>query len=329
MEAERLAVVERNQGALRMLRAGFEREYHPREIEGPHMVFPEFGLFRELARLLACEAEALAGEGQYGRAVQATIDGMRLARDTCEGGTLIHRLVAIAIEAIVSQELETSLPNMAPGDALAAATRLAALDQAEVPLAETFEGDRAMLRIGLEKAMEQPDGVKQLVQMVGGQWRGGKPNIAASVQAAETFFQRAIEALNAPYHQREPVPAPEDRLAEMMVPALDRVWWKAAEAQARRRLAVVALALQAYRGKHGEYPERLDGLTPEILAELPADPFHDGPPFYRRDGEGYRLYSAGPDCDDDGGNRPLPRAHGPDDDGDLVWGVEPERKREH
>ncbi len=68
----------------------------------------------------------------------------------------------------------------------------------------------------------------------------------------------------------------------------------------------LAITLAQYRAAHGEYPESLEALVPEFLAELPADPFAaDGRFGYERcDDGGYRLYSSGLNGVDDGGSSP-------------------------
>jgi hypothetical protein len=104
----------------------------------------------------------------------------------------------------------------------------------------------------------------------------------------------------------------------------------AAQAEAQRRILIVALALERYRGKHGAYPQTLAALAPEFLKTVPVD-FMDGKPLrYQLNGDGhYRLYSVGLDCADDGGKmtkeeRPSPvefRSGGLGvlPKGDIVW----------
>jgi hypothetical protein len=53
-------------------------------------------------------------------------------------------------------------------------------------------------------------------------------------------------------------------------------------------------ALAAYRADNGEYPERLELLTPKYVAQLPHDLYKDQSPLhYRRESSGYLLYSVG------------------------------------
>ena len=76
----------------------------------------------------------------------------------------------------------------------------------------------------------------------------------------------------------------------------------AAEAEARRRILIAAIALERYRGRHGSYPQVLQELVPELLQSTPID-FMDGKPLrYRLTADGhFVLYSVGLNCVDDGG----------------------------
>ncbi len=66
-------------------------------------------------------------------------------------------------------------------------------------------------------------------------------------------------------------------------------------------LTKLAFSLSAYRADHGEYPAKLDELSPKYAAEIPRDVFTAEKLHYRRDGDGYLLYSVGSNQIDDGG----------------------------
>ena len=51
----------------------------------------------------------------------------------------------------------------------------------------------------------------------------------------------------------------------------------------------------------GEFPESLEQLHEVIPWELREDPFSGEDFIYRREGDGYLIYSIGPDLQDDGG----------------------------
>ncbi len=105
---------------------------------------------------------------------------------------------------------------------------------------------------------------------------------------------------------------------------------RAAEAEARRRILVTAIALERYHGKNGAYPRSLAALAPDFLKVVPVD-FMDGQPLrYRLTNDGvFVLYSVGLDCVDDGGKMPSqkwlgalavrPGNFGALPEGDIVW----------
>jgi hypothetical protein len=77
---------------------------------------------------------------------------------------------------------------------------------------------------------------------------------------------------------------------------------RTADAEARRRLIITAIALERYRGRHGSYPKFLQALVLDLLKTPPLD-FMDGQPLrYHLTADGhFVLYSVGLDCEDNGG----------------------------
>jgi hypothetical protein len=76
-------------------------------------------------------------------------------------------------------------------------------------------------------------------------------------------------------------------------------WGSTAEA----RCAVVGLACERFRLKHGRWPETLAELPADLLpGGVPLDPFDGKPLRYRKLEDGVVLYSVGPDGKDDGGD---------------------------
>lgn len=79
--------------------------------------------------------------------------------------------------------------------------------------------------------------------------------------------------------------------------------------ETHRRGALIMIALERWKLRHGAYPEKLAELAPGGIAALPTDPYTDGPFGYRLNdaasdplGRGYLLWGAGTDGIDDGGN---------------------------
>lgn len=92
--------------------------------------------------------------------------------------------------------------------------------------------------------------------------------------------------------------------------------------RARIEAARLGIALKLYRTLHGAYPDSLHALTPEILDKIPADPFTGRDFIYRKQENGFLLYSIGPDMKDDGGmprKTPYYTEDGSPTAGDIVW----------
>jgi hypothetical protein len=87
------------------------------------------------------------------------------------------------------------------------------------------------------------------------------------------------------------------RIAEMMValfmPAMGAVTRAEDRTEVTRKMAQVAFALAAYRAEQGSYPEKLETLVPKYLAKVPDDSFKKapGPVGYRREGDGYVMWT--------------------------------------
>ena len=100
---------------------------------------------------------------------------------------------------------------------------------------------------------------------------------------------------------------PPKVISAMLLPSLEHAVDKFAVLEARRRSALMALAIERYRAaNNGALPLTLQLLVPRILPALPEDPFDGLPLRCKRLGTGYVVYSVGVDRHDDGG-KPHPR----------------------
>jgi hypothetical protein len=87
----------------------------------------------------------------------------------------------------------------------------------------------------------------------------------------------------------------------LVLPALDKVQTAAERCEQEQRNLHLAFVLAAYQKDHGRYPDKLQELAPKYLVEVPDDLFSGKPLIYRQEGEGYLLYSVGPNGTDDEG----------------------------
>jgi hypothetical protein len=113
-----------------------------------------------------------------------------------------------------------------------------------------------------------------------------------------------------------------DVLSGLAVPTPTAAFASEDRANAQLELLRTAAALAVYRAENGLYPEKLNALVPSVLPTVPVDLFHGNPFVYRREGEGYFLYTLGANATDDGGsNRSMRTFQGrrSDDFSDDEW----------
>jgi hypothetical protein len=88
----------------------------------------------------------------------------------------------------------------------------------------------------------------------------------------------------------------------LFLPAVNAATAAEDRANAMLDLVRLAAALAVYRAEHGAYPDKLDELVPSVLPALPVDLYNAKPYTYKRDVDGYLLYSLGGNGTDDGGS---------------------------
>ena len=149
------------------------------------------------------------------------------------------------------------------------------------------------------------------------------------IRAASGPPAQAIAQLNRAYAKIDDVvtgePGVDNSLLGLTVSDLTTFVHKVFSDAARNQMAIVALHLASFRHNSGAYPEALADLPD--ADRLPGDLFSEKPLKYRRDGDGFVLWSVGPDGDDDGGKThdELTAADPATsrDDGDIAFRVPP------
>jgi hypothetical protein len=90
-------------------------------------------------------------------------------------------------------------------------------------------------------------------------------------------------------------------LSKALVANFESVFLKEAMLEATLLVSRAGLGCQLYKSRTGAYPENLGVLVPGILPEIPVDPFTGKPFVFRREGDGFIVYSLGSNEKDDGG----------------------------
>lgn len=101
--------------------------------------------------------------------------------------------------------------------------------------------------------------------------------------------------------------APRNILSRNLLPSMGDAVGRFVENEARRRVALLAVAVERHqRDKGGEPPATLADLTEPGRSPLRADPFDGKPLRFRKLSQGYVVYSVGLDLVDNAGRRKSP-----------------------
>jgi hypothetical protein len=313
------AVVDANADALALIERGTAKEsvVPPEQALGIFTEttppFPTLSQFRELARLLVLTAHYRLATGDGAGAAGALADTLSLGHGLERGGTLIHRLVGIACEAMALGTIhDIVMRNMLDADSLGLlAARLGEIEPQRPPLSTAWVmEEHGVSRLPDNMFPGAPDQVAEVRRQVLGiqQWMA---------RTADRPFHEAIGA-----ELQAPAGPLDQAVAQGLIGGRD-VFRKALERDAAclatLRGVQIMIALERYKLVKGAYPRALDALVPEYLANLPEDPFSQKGFIYVGDEEPYRLYSVGPNMTDDGG-----AAERPHDSrtADLVFNIE-------
>jgi hypothetical protein len=87
----------------------------------------------------------------------------------------------------------------------------------------------------------------------------------------------------------------------LLVPEFPSIFLKEASIEAVMLTAKAGLSCKIYKIKTGRYPGNLEALVPDILSEVPIDPFTGKPLMYKIENGELLIYSLGSNRKDDGG----------------------------
>jgi hypothetical protein len=311
-------------GVIKLVREALPLECGIEPPGAPDTPLPYLASFRGLARLLAMEAEVRRESGHFGAAAESALDCLRMAQQVKSQRILIAYLVGAACEAIALASLDETLPGLKADEAKAALTRLQKIVAGRPSLQPTLEGEEVWAKLCFKRLAADPATMQDSMRALTDE--NVTPEQAARVVAAlpETWakmgatYQQMRQTAEMPYRQRRPGRLKtDDWLLDLLLPAIDKVLFRATVSDTRMSLHVLALAAQAYRAERGNFPPQLMELVPGTLPAIPPDPFTGGPLAAVVAPDKLVLYSFGPDGVDNGGV-PVEKAFTADSKGDVV-----------
>jgi hypothetical protein len=255
--------------------------------------------------------------------LRAHVDANREALALARLG--LGREVQVPLASKLQEQIETS------GNAVGPLRRLARLMQSEARLAvaEGRRGDAVqiyfdMVRLGcamgrggliLDDLVGQAVtfmGLEGLIQICSELTPDGSRRLIRDLDAIDASRESAAEVLSRERAYAWAKASAFLRLQLVLNPTVFRQLSQPAEqscevahkrTEALIRLLEIDLAVRAYHQEQGAAPDSLAFLIPRYLAKIPVDPFSGRLPIYRQQGDDtWRLYSVGPDGQDDGGS---------------------------
>jgi len=267
-------------------------------------------------RLLAIDALLRADRGDVKAGLNECRAGMRLSLRLMDEPVLLNALVALAIR----KQLQISFNQIARGrdldpDTLAGWVK----DMEPGPWRSRFirciPGERALgIETWLEVMKGSPEPMKDFYgsgairRAIGWLMR---PLLKSQVLRAMSRYQELETISKRPYYEQrdvlknyglEPGTQPwYKKLFMTLVPELESFFMKEATLEAMMLSTRAGLSCKIFRNKTGRHPENLEALVPDILPEVPTDPFTGKPLVYKIENGELLIYSLGSNQKDDGG----------------------------
>lgn len=299
---------------------------------GAGAVFAHWKYMRDAARMLGVRAKVLNADGRSDEALADCATVFRMARHARTEPSLIAQLFAGELQSTITSAFEETLCS---GGLSAEACR-DAFDQlrrsAERPsLSRGMETELAFGIWFFDYVRRGP--IRDVASLISvscpagallrSEKRGrialvlyrtvGRPVLnldqlahlrawADFYAATERPWPESGERIETTEASVDALPVWRTPVTKLAFPTFTRAVWTRELRTASVCAAQTALALAAYHGDHGAYPDSLADLEAEGWG-LPADPFGGGPYRYRREGDGFVVWSIGPDVDDDNAAR--------------------------
>jgi len=317
---------------------------------GSIKLVPHLGKLRGCTRLLAAKAQLEAENGQIDAALRTVLTNIRAAKCLSNEPFIFSQIIRMALDGIALYNLEEvlehrqgsisvyqSLVDEIRGERASNLTKLGLRGEIVVFGLPAFSSLR---QAGSGISEEQIEGLVWFVRWSEGDrkegllarkilreegpdkfWREEERIYLQSMyelflMAGKQRWERAEELMRF-RHVLLRAPRGRGLFIRSVSDHYSRTHDSEARLDARLGTAEIALALRIYKSKHGFYPFRLADLVPEIIPELPKDPYTGKDFLYNPKGLNILIYSVGPNLKDDFGVSEIGKR--PHEDYDIVW----------
>jgi hypothetical protein len=276
----------------------------------------ENGKMRAAGRLIVGESALSVRDGKPLDGVKDLADGFRIADHIASGNELYTYMTAENVDTLVLHGLRNVLYRAGDKPGVADAVRSVIDKECRLPdLARAFRTEAGMHIIDLEVLRKL--GPTYLNNFIG---NNSSPPLhmmpqlwdhfiddngsvilrlqRAEAAGAELSYPQSFAALSAVEHEADKESSPMHLLVTVYSMHVADFAQRRAEWQAQVDITRAAASLLAYKSRHGSFPMTLA----EALKPVPLDPFDGKPLRYRREGDGFVVFSIGRNGTCAGGN---------------------------
>lgn len=294
---------------------------------------PHLSNLNNFVDILGADARLWAREGNYGEAVEDILAVLGLSATLHDEPLLNSQMARTFLGQQAYETVEEALP--AGGLPSELAQRLIEAAR-QAGYRDSFaEGFQSQAFVGIEVFEQMRNGGADEELVGAGSWTDrlwqqaygsilGRPFLNMDEETYLDMIGRIEDLVRQPYYEARPaLRALEEEISNLPVtrvgsrsqlPPLCRISEEQAAHEARLGLIQIGLALEQYYGQTGSLPATLNPIDSSLGGALPVDPFTGKPYVYKPSGDGFLLYSVGPNLTDDNGR---PATGAPDKD--IVW----------
>ncbi len=319
-----------NQEALTIWRKGTEKTkalYHQPEDVTLMTLLPVTQELRTFARLAILQGKRLDSKGEHKGAWVWYRAAFRSSRHSGPHGTFIERLIGVAIHSITSHAIVdwVSQPAITEETLVTALKDVQETGKLTVPTSDALKLEylslvNSLQNEELEELIHDYGYIATSSQLM--LWVLGEPELCTV--SYRQLLINWLRYIDQPLHERpkmvpagdflvfergpaSPTPnsdmSPDELgkalersiLAQMLLPATFQIDIACQKERARQAALEVTLSAEIFKRRHGSYPDKTKHLTPDILSEIPADPFgtKGAKILIHRNGDSIRISSVG------------------------------------
>jgi hypothetical protein len=308
------------------------------------MPLPHLSDMRQLGRMIAARTYILSEEKKYREAFESAIVGLQLGDSLADEPLYISQLIRRSIDATAFKPLARILDCFPEEISIEDYQRvISEVDKKKKEWTKNLEGESGIFetsifeetlrgnssfRKGLLSYLGQSLQLRLFSKFYGSYlWR---PVLKRDYALFIGHFTEGALLSRLPYYEaRERCITLQNEtkntiskapmnfiLSGMLCRNLPRMMQYQAEHHAKLGALKIALCLKIYRAETGKYPEQLSSLVPDVIPQLPLDPFTGRDYVYRKAGKGFTVYSVGVNLENNRGILTYPRNEGYDD---IAW----------